>query len=144
MGFNILCLSKQDLAKHLKSLQASLSQPTSIIPPTPARKPYYCPLMTRKRSLARGLKQCFPDLLGFFLHPYCSCLLNQEVFSLQEDACTFLHKTEVLMAMLFGKLNRLGLTEEKQDMEIAATKQEISQLKAEAVEMEALRKNVKE
>jgi len=48
------------------------------------------------------------------------------------------------MAMLFGKLNRLGLTEEKQDMEIAATKQEISQLKAEAVEMEALRKNVKE
>ena len=50
------------------------------------------------------------------------CLLNQDMSSVQEDICAFLHKAEVSTIALCEKLNRLGLVEKRKDKEIAAAK----------------------
>ncbi|QCE04489.1 hypothetical protein DEO72_LG8g2525 [Vigna unguiculata] len=53
-------------------------------------------------------------------------LLNQDVLSIREDICAFLHKVEVSSMSLCEKLDRLSLVEGKKDKEMVDLKLEVS------------------
>ncbi|QCD97087.1 hypothetical protein DEO72_LG6g1797 [Vigna unguiculata] len=72
------------------------------------------------------------------------CLLNQDLSSVQEDICAFLHKAEVSTIALCKKLNQMNLIEEKKNKEISAAKVEIARLNVELVEYENLKRKLKE
>ncbi|XP_027927401.1 uncharacterized protein LOC114184305 [Vigna unguiculata] len=72
------------------------------------------------------------------------CLMNQDVSSVREDICAFLHKVKVSLISLCERLNRLSLIEGKKDKELTALKLEVSRLTTELTEMDKLRKNLRE